>query len=113
MISTHQISQQKTMIEDLYKLVQEAPDSEQKTSAIAYCEGCIAACDLGTKVLASQSKTAKKEEKAEDASTEEVTASPVEKPKRKRTTKKKEEPAKIEEPIIEEVAEDDDLDDLL
>ncbi|MCI6408009.1 hypothetical protein [Veillonella caviae] len=91
MISTHQISQQKTMIEDLYKLVQEAPDSEQKTSAIAYCEGCIAACDLGAKVLASQSKTAKKEEK----------------PKRKRTTKKK------EEPIIEEVAEDDDLDDLL
>ena len=110
MISTHQISQQKTMIEDLYKLVQEAPDSEQKTSAIAYCEGCIAACDLGAKVLASQSKTAKKEEKAEDAATEEVPAKELakeEKSKRKRTTKKK------EEPIIEEVAEDDDLDDLL
>ena len=110
MITKERISQQKAAIEDLYKLVQDAPDSDRKTTAIAYCESCIAACDLGAKVLASQSKTAKKEEKAEDAATEEVTAKELvkeEKPKRKRTTKKK------EEPIIEEVAEDDDLDDLL
>lgn len=91
MITKERISQQKAAIEDLYKLVQDAPDSDRKTTAIAYCEGCIAACDLGLKVLASQDKAKKKEEK----------------PKRKRTTKKK------EEPIIEEVAEDDDLDDLL
>lgn len=91
MITKERISQQKAAIEDLYKLVQDAPDSDRKTTAIAYCEGCIAACDLGLKVLASQDKAKKKEEA----------------PKRKRTTKKK------EEPIIEEVAEDDDLDDLL
>lgn len=89
MITKERISQQKAAIEDLYKLVQDALDSDRKTTAIAYCEGCIAACDLGLKVLASQDKAKKKEEKP------------------KRTTKKK------EEPIIEEVAEDDDLDDLL
>ncbi|WP_277292705.1 hypothetical protein [Veillonella caviae] len=107
MITKERISQQKATIEDLYKLVQDAPDSDRKTTAIAYCEGCIAACDLGLKVLASQDKAKKKEEapKTEDVVTEEQVKE--EKPKRKRTTKKK------EEPIIEEVAEDDDLDDLL
>lgn len=65
---------------------------------MAYCEGCIAACDLALKILNGK--------KAEAPKVEET---PVveEKPKRKRTTKKK------EAPVVEETPEEDDLDDLL
>ena len=50
-LSKQQIQQQREAIDGLYELVKEAPASERKDSAMAYCEGCIAACDLGLKVL--------------------------------------------------------------
>lgn len=115
MINKEQIKQQREAIDSLYELVKNAPASERKDSAMAYCEGCIAACDLGLKVLNGK--------KAEPAKTEEtptvddapkvVEEQPTEKPKRKRTSKKK---APVEETLpIEEtpVIEEDDLDDLL
>lgn len=113
MINKEQIKQQREAIDSLYELVKNAPASERKDSAMAYCEGCIAACDLGLKVLNGK--------KAEPAKTEETPAvddapkvEEQEKPKRKRTSKKKapvEETLPIEEtPVVEE---EDDLDDLL
>lgn len=95
-LSKQQIQQQREMIDGLYELVKDAPASERKDSAMAYCEGCIAACDLSLKIL-----NGKK-----------VEAQPAveEKPKRKR--KKKEEPV-VETPVVEETPEEDDLDDLL
>ena len=97
MINKEQIKQQREAIDSLYELVKNAPASERKDSAMAYCEGCIATCDLGLKVL-----NGKKAEPAQ------------EKPKRKRTSKKK---APVEEtlPIVDGTSaeEDDDLDDLL
>ena len=115
MINKEQIKQQREAIDSLYELVKNAPASERKDAAMAYCEGCIAACDLGLKVLNGK--------KAEPAKTEEaptVDDAPkveeTEKPKRKRTTKKKapvEETLPIEPaPVVEETPEDD-LDDLL
>lgn len=91
-LSKQQIQQQREAIDGLYELVKDAPASERKDTAMAYCEGCIAACDLALKIL-----NGKKVE---------------EKPKRKRTTKKKEEPV-VEAPVVEETPEEDDLDDLL
>ena len=104
-LSKQQIQQQREAIDALYELVKDAPASERKDSAMAYCEGCIAACDLGLKVL-----NGKKTEAAT------VSEEPAEKPKRKR--KKKEEPVEETLPVVEETpaeapAEEDDLDDLL
>lgn len=110
MINKEQIKQQREAIDSLYELVKNAPASERKDSAMAYCEGCIAACDLGLKVL-----NGKKAEPAKTEETPTVDDAPKveeqEKPKRKRTTKKK---APVEETLpIEETPEEDDLDDLL
>ena len=114
MINKEQIKQQREAIDSLYELVKNAPASERKDSAMAYCEGCIAACDLGLKVLNGKKAEAPKTEETptvDDAP--KVEEQPVEKPKRKRTSKKK---APVEETLpIEEtpVVEEDDLDDLL
>lgn len=104
-LSKQQIQQQREAIDGLYELVKEAPASERKDSAMAYCEGCIAACDLGLKVLNGKKAEAPKVEEPEATPT--VEEQPAEKPKRKRTTKKK------EAPVVEETPEEDDLDDLL
>ena len=114
-LTKQQIQQQREAIDGLYELVKEAPASERKDSAMAYCEGCIAACDLGLKVL-----NGKKAEtpKAEDTPKVEEQATTEEKPKRKRVSKKKEAPVEEtlpveEDTVVEETSEDDDLDDLL
>lgn len=107
-LSKQQIQQQREAIDGLYELVKEAPASERKDSAMAYCEGCIAACDLGLKVLNGKKTEAPKVEEPE-ATPAVVEEKPEEKPKRKRTTKKKE----VEAPAVEETPEEDDLDDLL
>lgn len=114
-LTKQQIQQQREAIDGLYELVKEAPASERKDSAMAYCEGCIAACDLGLKVL-----NGKKAEtpKAEENPTVEEQAATEEKPKRKRVAKKKEEPVEEVLPVeqttvVEETPEEDDLDDLL
>ena len=111
MINKEQIKQQREAIDSLYELVKNAPASERKDSAMAYCEGCIAACDLGLKVLnGKKTETPKVEEPVEDTPAVEE---PTEKPKRKRTSKKK---APVEETLPVEPApavEEDDLDDLL
>lgn len=109
-LSKQQIQQQREAIDGLYELVKEAPASERKDSAMAYCEGCIAACDLGLKVLNGKKAEAPKTE--ETPKVEEPTVTEEPKPKRKRTTKKKEEPV-VEAPVVEETPEEDDLDDLL
>jgi outer membrane biosynthesis protein TonB len=114
-LSKQQIQQQREAIDALYELVKDAPASERKDSAMAYCEGCIAACDLGLKVLNGKKAEAPKTEEAPKV--EEATEEPKveEKPKRKRTTKKKEEPVEETLPVVvdEAPAEEDDLDDLL
>lgn len=106
MISENQIKQQKSAISDLKKEVENAADSEKKERALAYCNGCIDACELALEQL-----NAKKEA---DAPAEE-------KPKKKRTAKKAA-PEPVEESIPEPVeepttttesADDVDLDDLL
>lgn len=109
-LSKQQIQQQREAIDGLYELVKDAPASERKDTAMAYCEGCIAACDLGLKVLNGKKTEAPKAE--EPPKVEEATVTEEPKPKRKRTTKKKEEPV-VEAPVIEETPEEDDLDDLL
>ena len=108
-LSKHQIQQQREAIDGLYELVKEAPASERKDTAMAYCEGCIAACDLALKVLNGKKVEAPKVEEPVVAETPAVEEKPEEKPKRKRTTKKKE----VEAPVVEETPEEDDLDDLL
>jgi outer membrane biosynthesis protein TonB len=109
-LSKQQIQQQREAIDGLYELVKDAPASERKDSAMAYCEGCIAACDLALKILNGKKAEAPKVE--EPPKVEEATPAVEEKPKRKRTTKKKEEPV-VEAPVVEETPEEDDLDDLL
>lgn len=74
---------------------------------MAYCEGCIAACDLALKILNGKKAEAPKAEEPVVEATPAVEEKPEEKPKRKRTTKKK------EAPVVEETPEEDDLDDLL
>lgn len=103
-LSKQQIQQQREAIDALYELVKDAPASERKDSAMAYCEGCIAACDLALKILNGKKAEAPKVEEPVAA---EATPAVEEKPKRKRTTKKK------EDPVVEETPEEDDLDDLL
>ena len=105
-LSKQQIQQQREAIDGLYELVKDAPASERKDIAMAYCEGCIAACDLALKILNGKKVEAPKVEEPE-ATPAVVEEKPEEKPKRKRTTKKKEAPA------VEETPEEDDLDDLL
>lgn len=111
-LSKQQIQQQREAIDGLYELVKDAPASERKDSAMAYCEGCIAACDLGLKVLNGKKAEAPKAE--ETPKVEETTVTEEPKPKRKRTSKKKEEPVEETLPVVDEApAEEDDLDDLL
>lgn len=105
-LSKQQIQQQREAIDGLYELVKEAPASERKDTAMAYCEGCIAACDLALKILNGKKVEVPKVEEPVVAETPAV----EEKPKRKR--KKKEEPV-VEAPVVEETPEEDDLDDLL
>lgn len=111
MINKEQIKQQREVIDSLYELVKNAPASERKDSAMAYCEGCIAACDLGLKVLNGKKAEAPKTEETPKVEEPTVTEEPKaeEKPKRKRTTKKKE-PVEETLPVVDE---EDDLDDLL
>lgn len=109
-LSKQQIQQQREAIDGLYELVKDAPASERKDTAMAYCEGCIAACDLALKILNGKKAEAPKTE--ESPKVEEPTVTEEPKPKRKRTTKKKEEPV-VEAPVVEETPEEDDLDDLL
>jgi len=106
-LSKQQIQQQREAIDGLYELVKDAPASERKDTAMAYCEGCIAACDLALKILNGKKAEAPK---VEETPVVEATATTEEKPKRKR--KKKEEPV-VEAPVVEETPEEDDLDDLL
>lgn len=106
-LSKQQIQQQREAIDGLYELVKDAPASERKDTAMAYCEGCIAACDLALKILNGKKAEAPK---VEEPAAVEATATTEEKPKR--TTKKKEEPV-VEAPVVEETPEEDDLDDLL
>lgn len=103
-LSKQQIQQQREAIDGLYELVKDAPASERKDTAMAYCEGCIAACDLALKILNGKKAEAPKAEETPKAEEPTVTEEPKaeEKPKRKRASKKK------EEPVVE-----DDLDDLL
>lgn len=115
MINKEQIKQQREAIDSLYESVKNAPASERKDAAMAYCEGCIAACDLGLKVLnGKKAEPAKTEETPTIDDAPKVEEQPAEKPKRKRTTKKK---APVEETLPVEPApvvdEEDDLDDLL
>lgn len=114
-LSKQQIQQQREAIDGLYELVKEAPASERKDTAMAYCEGCIAACDLALKILNGKKAEAPKVEEPVVAETQaEATPAVEEKPKRKRTTKKKvEETPVVEAPVVEETPEEDDLDDLL
>lgn len=110
-LSKQQIQQQREAIDGLYELVKDAPASERKDTAMAYCEGCIAACDLALKILNGKKVEAPK---VEEPAAVEATATTEEKPKRKRTTKKKEEPVEETLPVVDEApAEEDDLDDLL
>ena len=116
-LSKQQIQQQREMIDGLYELVKDAPASERKDAAMAYCEGCIAACDLGLKVLNGKKTEAPKTEELPKAKEPTVTEEPKaeEKPKRKRAAKKKEEPVEETLPVVVDAApaEEDDLDDLL
>lgn len=108
MISSHQISQQKNAIADLKKLVEKAADSPEKEKALAYCDGCIAACELAEAALKSESakeekpkkttKRAKKTTKKEELTTTEAPA------------EVKTEATPVEEPTTES---QDDFDDLL
>ena len=115
-LSKQQIQQQREAIDGLYELVKDAPASERKDSAMAYCEGCIAACDLALKILNGKKAEAPKTEESPKAEEPTVTEEPKaeEKPKRKRASKKKEEPVEETLPVVDEApAEEDDLDDLL
>lgn len=114
-LTKNQIQQQREAIDGLYELVKEAPASERKDSATAYCEGCIAACDLALKILNGKKAEAPK---ADENPTVEEQDTTEEKPKRKRVAKKKEEPVEEklpveDDPVVEETSEEDDLDDLL
>lgn len=115
-LSKQQIQQQREAIDGLYELVKEAPASERKDTAMAYCEGCIAACDLALKILNGKKAEAPKAEetpKVEEATVTEESKT-EEKPKRKRSSKKKEEPVEETLPVVDEApADEDDLDDLL
>lgn len=114
-LTKNQIQQQREAIDGLYELVKAAPASERKDSAMAYCEGCIAACDLALKILNGKKAEAPKVE--ENTAVDEQAAT-EKKTKRKRVSKKKDEPVEEklpvdETPVVDETPEEDDLDDLL
>lgn len=111
MINKEQIKQQREAIDSLYELVKNAPASERKDSAMAYCEGCIAACDLGLKVLNGKKTEAPKTEETPKVEEPTVTEEPKaeEKPKRKRTTKKKKPVEETLSVVDEAPTEEDDL----
>lgn len=112
-LSKQQIQQQREAIDGLYELVKDAPASERKDTAMAYCEGCIAACDLALKILNGKKVEAPKVEEPVVAETQ-AEATPAVEEKPKRTTKKKvEDTPVVEAPVVEETPEEDDLDDLL
>lgn len=111
-LTKNQIQQQREAIDGLYELVKEAPASERKDSAMAYCEGCIAACDLGLKVL--NGKKTEDTPNADKNPIVEEQATTEEKPKRKRVAKKKEAPVEEKLPVddtpaVDETPEEDDL----
>lgn len=115
-LTKNQIQQQREAIDGLYWLVKDAPASDRKDSAMAYCEGCIAACDLGLKIL--NGKKTEDTPKAEETTKVDEQDTTEEKPKRKRAAKKKDEPVEEklpvdEAPVVDETPEEDDLDDLL
>ena len=83
-LSKQQIQQQREAIDGLYELVKDAA-SERKDTAMAYCEGCIAACDLALKILNGKKAEALRWKNLEATPTAEE--KPEEKPKHKRTTK--------------------------
>ena len=120
-LTKNQIQQQREAIDGLYWLVKDAPASERKDSAMAYCEGCIAACDLALKILnGKKTETPKVEETStvEDTPKVEEQDTTEEKPKRKRVDNKKDEPVEEKLPVeetqvVDETPEEDDLDDLL
>lgn len=107
-LSKQQIQQQREAIDSLYELVKDAPASERKDSAMAYCEGCIAACDLALKILNGKKAEAPKTEEPPKVEETTVTEEPKSESKPKRKRKKKEESV-----VVEETPEEDDLDDLL
>lgn len=111
-LSKQQIQQQREAIDSLYELVKDAPASERKDSAMAYCEGCIAACDLALKILNGKKAEAPKTEEPPKVEETTVTEEPKSESKPKRKRKKKEEPV-VEAQVVEETPEEDDLDDLL
>lgn len=111
-LSKQQIQQQREAIDSLYELVKDAPASERKDSAMAYCEGCIAACDLALKILNGKKAEAPKTEEPPKVEETTVTEEPKSESKPKRKRKKKEESV-VEAPVVEETPEEDDLDDLL
>lgn len=111
-LSKQQIQQQREAIDGLYELVKDAPASERKDSAMAYCEGCIAACDLALKILNGKKAEAPKTEEPPKVEETTVTEEPKAESKPKRKRKKKEESV-VEAPVVEETPEEDDLDDLL
>lgn len=111
-LSKQQIQQQREAIDGLYELVKDAPASERKDSAMAYCEGCIAACDLALKILNGKKAEAPKTEEPPKVEETTVTEEPKAESKPKRKRKKKEESV-VEAPVVEETHEEDDLDDLL
>lgn len=113
MINKTQITQQQNAISDLRELVAQAEDSPKKEQALAYCDGCLAACELGLDVLKAQSAKPKTEKPKADATEEPKKTA---KKTTKKTTKKAEEPT-VEEPPKEEPKKEepatDDFDELL
>lgn len=78
-LSTSQIKQQKSAIEDLMKEVLKSNDDDpRKAGALAYCNGCIDACDIALEQqepkarVAPKKKTSKKAVKVEESAPEPV-----------------------------------------
>ncbi len=94
-LSTSQIKQQKSAIETLKKEVLKANDDDpRKAGALAYCNGCIDACNLALEQQDAKNAEPKEEE------------APKKKTRKKAVT--------AQEPTPEPVPEDTiDLDDLL
>ena len=100
-LSISQIKQQKSAIETLKKEVLKANDDDpRKAGAIAYCNGCIDACNI-----------ALEQQDAKNAEPKAWVAPKQEEAPKKKTRKKA---VQVEEPTPEPVPEDTiDLDDLL
>ena len=100
-LSISQIKQQKSAIETLKKEVLKANDDDpRKAGAIAYCNGCIDACNI-----------ALEQQEAKNPEPKAWVAPKAEEAPKKKTRKKA---VQVEEPTPEPVPEDTiDLDDLL